>query len=123
MLTAEDSVLRLGKGARKGCVNGAMDYSGRISLKACASTDQHGSCRFLLTGPFFFVCFQCSYRHCGPWTMIPESGEQCAEDTDQSRRAQSQVGIPGDFAIGRLCLNHRLKVEEKLLMLYSAPGI
>lgn len=37
MLTAEDSVLRLGKGARKGCVNGAMDYSGRISLKACAS--------------------------------------------------------------------------------------
>ena len=38
MLTAEDSVLRLGKGARKGCVNGAMDYSRRISLKACAST-------------------------------------------------------------------------------------
>ena len=45
------------------------------------------------------------------------------EDTDQTRRAQSQVGIPGDFAIGRLCLNHRLKVEEKLLMLYSAHGI
>lgn len=76
MLTAEDSVLRLGKGARKGCVNGAMDYSGRISQKACASTDQHGSCRFLLTGPFL-LCVSSALVG----TVVPGGGYQRVESS------------------------------------------
>ena len=103
-----------GQGAKKGaCMEQWSALQGPLCAPAQAQHRPPQVLQISTKRPLSCGCFQSSWRHCGPWRMILDSGEQLAEETDRSRRARSQVGILGSRAIGRLLLNHRLKVEEK----------